>query len=44
MANQLNAGDTFPQLCLTLVGGKAVRFPSELDGRYRIALFYRGHW
>jgi hypothetical protein len=44
MPNRLNAGDTFPELSLKLVGGQSVRFPSGLDGRYRIALFYRGHW
>lgn len=44
MSNRLNAGDTFPEVTLMLVGGKSIRFPSELDGRYRIVLFYRGHW
>lgn len=44
MSNRLNAGDTFPGIALTWVGGNSIRFPNELDGRYRIALFYRGHW
>lgn len=44
MSNRLNAGDVFPELSLTLIGGKQLRFPGELPGRYRIALFYRGHW
>lgn len=44
MSQQLNAGDSFPDLSLTLVGGKSLRIPQELDGRYRVALFYRGHW
>jgi len=44
MAKPLNAGDVFPDLDLALVGGHSLRFPSGLDSRYRIALFYRGHW
>jgi hypothetical protein len=44
MANRLNAGDIFPELSLKLVGGKSIRFPNELNGPYRIALFYRGYW
>lgn len=41
---QLNTGDAFPELTLTLIGGSPLQFPSGLDGRYRVALFYRGHW
>lgn len=44
MPHQLNAGVLFPDLALSLVGDKSLRFPQDLEGRYRIALFYRGHW
>lgn len=44
MKTVLNAGDTFPELPLSIVGGDALRFPVAPDARYRIVLFYRGHW
>lgn len=40
----LNTGDAFPALTFSLVDGSTLEFPGGLDGRYRIALFYRGHW
>jgi len=44
MKTFLNAGDAFPVLPLSIVGGSVLRFPVDLDARYRIVLFYRGHW
>ena len=44
MADKLTAGDTFPKLTIDLVGGGTLDLPDGLDARYRIILFYRGHW
>ncbi|HYS50145.1 MAG TPA: hypothetical protein VEM36_15345 [Xanthobacteraceae bacterium] len=44
MADKLNAGDTFPKLKINLVGGGTLDLPEGLDAKYRIILFYRGHW
>jgi hypothetical protein len=44
MTAKLNTGDVFPDLDLALVGGGSLAFPRGVDRRYRIALFYRGHW
>lgn len=35
-ANKLNTGDRFPEISLTLVGGRSIHFPTEAEGRYRI--------
>ena len=44
MAEKLNAGDSFPSLTLTLVGGDKLTVPDDMDAKYRVILFYRGHW
>lgn len=44
MPNQLNAGAPFPEIPLTLLDGRTLRFPAEAEGRYRLLFFYRGHW
>jgi peroxiredoxin len=44
MADKLNAGDPFPRLTLQLVQGGTLALPEGLDARYKIILFYRGHW
>ena len=44
MAHKLGIGDTFPNLTLDLVDGSAMQLPAGLDAKYRIILFYRGHW
>jgi peroxiredoxin len=44
MADKLNAGDPFPRLTLNLVGGTKLEFPDGLDAKYKVILFYRGHW
>jgi hypothetical protein len=44
MADKLNAGDAFPKLRINLVGGGTLDLPDGLDAKYRIILFYRGHW
>lgn len=44
MAEKLNAGAAFPRLTLQLVDGRSVTLPDGVDGRYKVVLFYRGHW
>ena len=44
MAEKLNTGDIFPQLTLDLVDGMKLHLPDGLDARYKVILFYRGHW
>lgn len=44
MGKKLEAGDAFPQLTLNIVGGGQLVVPGDLEGRYNILLFYRGHW
>ena len=44
MAEKLDSGATFPALTLNLVDGSTLELPDGLDAKYRIVLFYRGHW
>ena len=44
MADKLNTGDIFPTLTLDLVDGTRLALPDCLDARYKVILFYRGHW
>jgi len=44
MADKLNAGDSFPKLTLNLVDGRTLELPDALDAKYKVILFYRGHW
>ena len=44
MPSKLNAGDSFPAMTLNLVGGGTVNVPADLDSKYTVLLFYRGHW
>jgi len=44
MAAKLGPGDAFPAMSLNLVGGGSINLPGDLDGRFNIVLFYRGHW
>jgi hypothetical protein len=44
MAPKLNTGDSFPTLSLKLVDGRTLELPGGLDARYKVILFYRGHW
>jgi len=44
MADKLNTGDSFPGLLLDLVDGTRLGLPEGLDARYKVVLFYRGHW
>ncbi len=44
MAEKLNSGDTFPKLTLNVVDGGKLELPDGLDAKYKVILFYRGHW
>ncbi len=44
MAEKLDAGANFPKLTLNLVDGSTLELPDGMDAKYRIVLFYRGHW
>lgn len=44
MAERLDTGATFPKLTLNLVDGTSIVVPDEPDARYKVILFYRGHW
>ena len=44
MAAKLNTGDTFPRLTLRLTDGRELVLPEGLEGKYKVVLFYRGHW
>ncbi len=44
MAEKLGIGDAFPKLQLSLVDGGTLDLPDGLDSRYKVILFYRGHW
>ena len=44
MAEKLGTGEVFPDMTLDLVDGGKLELPDGLDARYRIILFYRGHW
>ena len=44
MAEKLDIGASFPKLTLDLVDGAKLDLPDGLDAKYRIVLFYRGHW
>ena len=44
MAAKLNSGELFPKLSLKLVDGGTLELPDGLDAKYKVILFYRGHW
>ena len=44
VANKLGIGDTFPPMTLNLVDGSTLELPGGINSKYRILLFYRGHW
>ena len=42
--NLLRPGDRFPALTVAVPGGRALRLPDDLAGRFSVILFYRGSW
>ena len=44
MADKLSIGDVMPSVTLNITDGSTMELPSGLDARYKVILFYRGHW
>ncbi len=44
MSEKLGIGASFPDVTINLVDGGTLDLPSGLDSKYKIVLFYRGHW
>ena len=44
MSGRLGIGDSFPNVQLSLVDSGSLDLPGEMDARYKVILFYRGHW
>ena len=44
MAEKLHIGSAFPATTIPVVGGGGMTLPDGLDAKYRVVLFYRGHW
>ena len=44
MAQKLNTGDAFPRLTLNLSDGSPLELPDGIEAKYKVILFYRGHW
>lgn len=44
MGEKLGIGAAFPELSIDLVDGGEMRLPDDLNAKYRVILFYRGHW
>jgi peroxiredoxin len=40
----LQPGDQFPSLTVALPGGRTLRLPDALAGRFGVILYYRGSW
>ena len=44
MAAKLNTGDMFPGMTISLVDGTTLDLPGGIEAKYKVILFYRGHW
>ena len=50
MAEKLHIGSLFPAMTIPMVGGGTMDLPGTtgqpggLDAKYRVVLFFRGHW
>jgi hypothetical protein len=44
MTHKLDSGEPFPGMTLNLMDGTRLELPEGLDAKYKIILFYRGHW
>lgn len=44
MSEKLGIGAAFPSLVLTTTDGTQMQVPGDLDSKYKVILFYRGHW
>jgi len=44
MADKISPGTIFPELSLNIAGGDKLSLPGDLNSKYTVVLFYRGHW
>ena len=44
MSEKLGIGTSFPDVTINLVAGGTLGLPGGLDSKYKVILFYRGHW
>ena len=44
MADKLGIGAVFPHMKINVVDGGAIELPQGVNAKYRVVLFYRGHW
>lgn len=44
MSEKLGISDIFPEMTLNLTGGGSLELPKDLNTKYKVILFYRGHW
>jgi peroxiredoxin len=44
MAEKLGIGSEMPSVTINVTDGSTLDLPSGLDARYKVILFYRGHW
>ena len=44
MSSKLGIGAAFPTLDLTLTDGSSLNIPGDMTTKYKVILFYRGHW
>ena len=44
LSKKLDAGDTFPDLALSLTDGKGIKVPAGTQGKWAVVLLYRGDW
>ena len=44
MAEKLGIGSTFPSMTINATDGRSVDLPGGLSGKFKVILFYRGHW
>jgi peroxiredoxin len=44
MAQKLTIGDLFPTISMEMVDGGTITLPGDLSAKYKVILFYRGHW
>ena len=41
---RLQNGQRFPTIEVTTLAGEVLTLPDDLEGKWGVLLFYRGHW
>jgi len=44
MSDKLGIGAEFPAIRIDTVDGSSIQLPNGVNAKYRVVLFYRGHW